>query len=58
MKSFTQLARLMYGAFYDRADGKTHDSKPLATWLEIPYEQQACWIEAAKAVAHELQSVH
>ena len=58
MKSFTYLARKAYAAFYTRANGKTYDGKPLATWEQIPSEQQSCWIEVAKTVAHELQSIH
>lgn len=58
MKSFNQLARIAYAAFVRRAGGKTYDGKPLAEWLEIGVDQQACWIEAVKAVVQEVQSIH
>jgi hypothetical protein len=58
MKSFNQLARAAYAAFVQRAGGKTYDGKTLAGWTEIGVEQQACWIEAVKEVAAQLQAIH
>jgi hypothetical protein len=58
MKSFNQLARIAYAAYCKRAGGKTYDGKPLPGWTDIGVERQACWIEAVKAVVHEVQSIH
>lgn len=58
MKSYAQLARVAYEAFYQRAGGVTYDGKPLAVWLQINAEQQACWIEAVRAVAAEVKHIH
>lgn len=58
MKSFNQLARIAYAAYCKRAGTKAFDGVPLPAWLDLPYECQACWIEAVKAVAQEVQHIH
>ncbi len=51
MKSFNALARIAYAAYLKRSGAEV----PL--WAGLSVEQQACWIEAVKAVAAEVATI-
>ena len=59
MKSLNQLARVAYAAYWCRKHSKPYPEATLQSdWLALPCEQQACWIEAARAVYEEVKHIH
>lgn len=58
LKSFNQLARVAYVAYSKRAGGKALDGRPLPVWETLNPERQACWVEAARAIADEVKHIH
>ena len=39
-----------YATYWQKADGQTHDGKPLPTWDELGYGRQVCWQAVADAL--------
>lgn len=58
MKSFNQVARVMYAAYCKRLGVDPAAGRKLLGWTEIGVESQAAWIEAAKARTDELENIH
>lgn len=58
MKSLNQLARKAYAAYCQRAGEAAMGGRPVPDWLHLSAEQQACWIEAARAVHEEVKHIH
>lgn len=46
---FNTMAREMFEAYNDHADGKTHDGKEIPPWHDISEKVQSHWLSAAKA---------
>lgn len=58
MKSLNQLARAAYSAHYKRKHHTNNIDAVVSAWLALSAEQQACWIEAARAVYEEVKHLH
>lgn len=63
MKSYNQLARIAYAAYLQSAINQRAANpniwvKPQPDWCGLNPQMQACWIEAVKAVVHEVQAIH
>ena len=63
MKSFKELARVMYAAYLKSAHEQKQSNPRLwlrdqPAWEALNPEMQTCWIAAARAVADEVKRLH
>jgi hypothetical protein len=58
MKSYNQLARVAFAAYLKRSSDIDEPEAARLRWLAMDAEQQACWIEAVKAVSDEVKHIH
>lgn len=57
MKSYEQIAKVMYKAYRDEAYLHAHIHN-LAEWHQLTRMNRNCWIAAAKAAHKEITEVH